>query len=844
MDLRVMKLKHLKKACKRAKRKYVTLWKTFAIIFLILTLILAPLCGIVKLAEGAVSAWLGGTFWELENRDENAIYYQADAINTQDISHQVMAEGAVLLKNEGNVLPLAAGAKISFSGNDGLKTALETEGFILAKDAASADTAVAEYDGTNIDTLQSLSDRRSAGSLKRLILLLTCNDASVLKGETCKADAVLWLGETPEIGAKAVAELLSGKVNPSGSLPNTLRYQTISKPYVIYDNGKGAYTLYREGIYVGYKYFETRYEDFVMNTGNPGSFAYENEVAYPFGYGLSYTSFAYSDFAVAYDEKTDKFTVTLTVTNTGAALGKETVQIYAQTPYTDYDKGNGVEKAAVTLVGFGKTKALAPGAAEKVTISVAKRDLASYDAYGAKTYIMDAGKYYLTAATDAHNAVNNILVAKGFEAGGDAALTHSWEQTSLDIKTYSVAKNGVYITNRLQSADPAVKWVSRQDWEGTMSVNPAIEMTDTLKSHLENSRYNPADYPVTPMPTLGAENGLKLQELIGLPFDDAKWQTLLDQLTFADMVRLLADNYNRALPIESVQAPGAYIKTVEELGLPSENILAATFNTDLINQMGKAIGNTCLTEGTVYLKAADGIAYSEDGFLAGKTCGVQVTGIQEKGVIITLPLLTRLSFDETLMGQSVWLSEQALRENYLRSVQYAIEQNATTAVALGNIRLGDTWTAAHKGLLTQLLRKEWGGNGVAQVADGFTAKMPVQDALLAGTTAFGEELSVAAWELRLWGNDPVIVSAMRSACHRNLYALANSSAMNGMGENTTVKTALPWFVLTCWIAAPVSVAVYIFFTIMWHRGKKKWKKTQEYLDYQTMKITLKEEKKK
>jgi beta-glucosidase len=850
MDLRAMKLKHLKKVSKQAKRKRVTLWKTFAIFFLVLTLLFAPLCVAVKLADNTFASWLGGTFWKLESRDENAIYYQADAVTLQELSHQVMAEGTVLLKNEGNALPLAAGAKISFFGNDQLKTTLETEGFILTKDPASGDTAVAEYDGTNIDTLQSLSDLKKAGSLKRIVLLLTGNDVSVLKDNSYGVDAVLWLGKTPEVGAKAVAEILCGKCNPSGSLPVTLSFENTPNPYAVYQGFEGGYALYREGIYTGYRYYETRYEDFVMGTGNPGSFTYENQVAYPLGYGLSYTSFAYSDFAVTYDKNTDKFEITLTVTNTGAALGKETVQIYAQTPYTDYDRENGVEKAAVTLVGFGKTTALAPGAAEKVTISVDKRDLASYDAYGAKTYIMDAGKYYLTAATDAHNGVNNILTAKGFEAGGDAALTHTWEQTALDIKSYSTATGGSYITNRLTDADPKVyadmdlKWVSRQDWEGTLSAqNPAISVTDTLKKDLQTSRYNPVDYPVTPMPTLGAENGLKLQQLIGLPFEDARWQTLLDQLSFGDMVALLTDNFGMHPAIESVQAPGAYTKAMNEMGLPAEGILAATFNTELIAETAKAIGNTCLTEGVVTLQGAEGICYSEDGFLAGKICAAQTAGLQEKGVILALPLLTRLSFDETLDGQSAWLNEQAAREIYLRAVQYAVQQNHATAITLGNTRLGGTWTAAQTGLLTHILQKEWGGSGVVGVGNVCTAKMPVQDALLAGTTAFGEELSVAAWELRLWGNDPVIVSAMRSACHRNLYALANSCAMNGIGENTTVKTCLPWFVLTCRIAAPVCLAACIFFVIMWHRGKKKWKKTQEYLDYKTMKTTLKEEKK-
>ena len=154
-----------------------------------------------------------------------------------------------------------------------------------------------------------------------------------------------------------------------------------------------------------------------MGTGNAGDYAYGDDVAFPFGYGLSYTDFAYSDLAVEYDAAADQFVLSVKVTNTGDTYtGKETVQVYVQSPYTDYDRENGVEKSSVALCGFGKTDLLAPGASETLTIRVDKRDIASYDAYGAGTYILDAGDYYLTVATDAHNAVNNILAAKGYTA--------------------------------------------------------------------------------------------------------------------------------------------------------------------------------------------------------------------------------------------------------------------------------------------------------------------------------------------------------------------------------------------------------------------------------------------
>ena len=693
MDLRAMKLKHLKKACKRAKHKYVTLWKTFGIFFLVMTLLLAPLCVAVKAADNALAAWLGGTFWELENRDEEAQYFKPDQLNPQELTHQVALEGITLLKNEDNALPLQSGAKISIFGEEGnLKTALESEGFTVNEQMESAsaygDAAVVLLPLENRELLQNLADLKKSGSLQKIILLLQGKlPLSFVKDNPYGVDGMLWIGEPGADGMQAVAELLSGKVNPSGSLPNTLTF----------------YTASAAGDCAGYRYFETQYADKMMNAG---AYSYENQVAYPFGYGLSYTSFAYSDFAVTYDEKTDKFAVTVTVTNTGKVPGKETVQVYGQSLYTH----EGVEKPTVTLVGFGKTKTIAPGASETLTIIVEQRVLTAYGVSG-----------YITVATDAHTGVNNILAAKGYEAEGDAALTYTWEQAPKSRVTPSKAANGT------------------------------------------TGRYNPGDYPVTPMPTLGAENGLKLFDMIGIPFEDARWQTLLDQLTFGDMVRLLADNYAVQLPIESVQAPGAGIKTMTEIGLPSEGILAATFNPQRIEEVANAVGNTCLTEGIAILQSAEKSSYSEDVFLAETISDAQSAGLQEKGVVTV----------------------------------------------------------------------------VCPASQAF-----VQDAILAGETLTGEWIPLAAWELSRWEQDPVIVSAMRSACHRNLYALANSSAMNGIGEATAVKACLPWFVLTCWIAAPVCFAGYIFFVIMWHRGKKKWKKSDAYLDYKTMKTTLKEERKK
>jgi len=997
MDERKQELKRLKKEHKRAKRKCVTLWKTFAILFLVLTLIFAPLSIVVKVFDNTMAAFFGGTFWKLVNEDENAVYFKSDFATNEEmaaygklICQQVEAEGAVLLMNENNALPLTSGVKVSCfsnssvnlvyggtgSGNidaskaDNLKGALEKAGFavneklwnfylsdeiakyarkgggmvslesakvsevpynlytdeVLNSVSAYGDAAIVvfsrvggegadmDFQDTNYlalnqdekDLLQGLSDMKKAGKVQKIIVLInTANALQVdfLKNNPYGVDAALWIGDVGITGVNAVAEILAGKVNPSGSLVDTYCYNNYAAPamqnfvsttYGGYDGSNipphaSTYMIYQEGIYVGYKYFETRYEDFVMGTGNAGNYAYGEDVAYPFGFGLSYTTFSYSDMAVVYNEKTDKFEVTVTVTNTGAVPGKETVQVYAQTPYTDYDKTNGVEKASVNLVGFGKTKLLEAGSAETITVFVDKRDLASYDAYGAKTYIMDAGSYYLTVATDAHNAVNNILCAKGFtkestqgrmDTDGNIALTYTWTQAELDAETYATSKNGTAITNQLSNADPnlyegvkeEVKWLSRQDWEGTFPKNIIqLQLTSMLIADLQDGQYDPADYPVTQMPTLGAENGLKLYDMIGLGFDDPKWQTLLDQLTFDEMVTMIGDSFHWRMPVESVQAPGTRDENgpqgltasllgssgtqLEATAFTSEDVMAATFNTELLYEVGKVIGNNCLAADVVCLYGPGSNThrtsyggrnfeyYSEDGFLAGKICAAEVLGIQDKGVDVVIKHFALNDCEQDRIGQAVWLNEQAARELYLRAFQYAFEDGKANGVMTAYTRWGAIWSGGMKGLMTNIMRKEWGNTGMSITDNVLTTYVTGVDGVLAGVSTYDAMMPYIVNELPKYENDPVVVSAMRRACHYNLYALANSSGMNGVGENTTIRVFETGMVVLCRILTVVFLAAYVFFAVMWRRGKKAWKKTEGYLDYRTLKNTLKEEKK-
>ena len=898
MDSRKQELKKLKKARRRAKRKYVSGWKALSVFSLVVALLFTPLCFGAKVLDNAVAAIFGGTFWKLTDEDKSAVPFPMDFTSHealtqygQQIQKQVAAEGTVLLMNENNALPLKAGAQVScffgstHHGDDALKAALEKAGFgvnqtllafyrggevtkyalqngmsptksirvpfslytdkVKSSVTAYGDAAIAVMDKNEVDLLQGISQLKKTGKVQKIVVLINTPkpiQLDFLKGNPYGVDAVLWIGDVCNMDA--VAEILTGKVNPSGSLAGTCCYDNSMQSLTPATLG-GNSILCREGIYTDYKYYETRYEDFVMDTGNPGSYVYGDTVAYPFGFGLSYTAFDYSHMGVTYDEKSDRFEVRVTVTNSGDVAGKETVQVYAQSPYTDYDKKYGVEKAAVNLVGFAKTGVLEPGKSVTVTVYIDKRDLASYDAYGKGTYMLDAGNYYLTVATDAHRAVNNILAAKGYtpvstngrmDDVGDAAFAYKWEQAELDADIYAVAKNGTPIFNRLACADPNrymdVKRLSRQDWEGTWP------KTSVVLQPVADGQYDPQQYPFVSMPTLGAQNGMKLYDLIGVEFDDLRWQTLLDQLTFDEMVAMVGDAFQWRMPVESVQAPGArdgrlgsglFDSYGEVTAFPSQAVMASTFHTELLYEVGKVIGNDCLNANVVCLYGLGGnlTEYSEDGFLAGKICAAQVRGIQDKGVDVAVE---GLPFD----GMRIWLDEQTARERYLQSLRYVLEEGR----AGGIMTAGTYWGTA---LLAELdiLRQEWGNHGMIMTGNG---ELPGVDGLLAGITAYSVMLPDIAKELSQYRDNPAVVSAMRQACHYNLYALVNSSGMNGIGAHTTVQIVEPMVLILFRVIALCGVVLFVIFAILWSRGKEKWKRTAAYLSYRTMKTTLREEK--
>ena len=750
------------------------------------------------------------------------------------------------------------------------------------------------------------AELKASGAVKSIVVLINSSNAlqvDFLKENEYDVDACLWIGGVGISGTNAVTDILAGKVNPSGSLVDTYCYDNYSSPamqnfvpttYAGYDgenipSSASTYMIYQEGIYVGYKYYETRYEDYVMGTGNAGDYAYGDDVAFPFGYGLSYTSYAYSGMTVNYNASTDQFEVKVTVTNTGDMAGKETVQVYSQSPYTDYDKANGVEKASVALCGFTKTGVLEPGQSETVTVYVDKRDLASYDTYGAGTYILDAGEYYLTVGTDAHDAVNNTLAAKGYtventdgrmDYDGSAELAYQWVQETFDDETYSTSLNGTEIVNQLSNADlnlyegteQTITYLSRSDWEGTWPTQILVlELTKQLIRDLQDIQYDPADYAAVDMPTLGADNGMTLYDMIGLDYDDAQWEKLLDQLTFDEMVTMIGDSFHWRMPVESVQAPGTRDEngpqglTASLLGsdasqmdataFTSEDVMAATFNTELMYQIGNVIGNNCLSADVVCLYGPGANThrtpyagrnfeyYSEDGFLSGEVCGAEVQGIQDKGVDVVLKHFALNDCEQDRLGQAAWVNEQAAREIYLKAFQKALEECGGNGVMTAYTRWGTRWSGGHYGLMTGIMRGEWGNQGMSITDNILVYYCNGVDLVMAGgVTTCDAMLPYVTNLLPKYEEDPVIVAAMREACHHNLYALANSSGMNGVGADTTIKVVQPVVITICQIIACAAAFFFLVFLGLWIWGSKKLKKTEEYAAWKAAKAEKKAKK--
>ena len=662
---------------------------------------------------------------------------------------------------------------------------------------------------------------KAQGFSKVIVLINSSNAMELGFLEDDSIDAALWIGSLGSTGFNAVGEILSGKVNPSGRLSDTYAYDLTTAPAYwnagdfTYSNLKHHYVEYAEGIYVGYRFYETRYVD--NTTGVCDEAAYAKAVQYPFGYGLSYTNFEQS---IADYKTTDSaIEMTVEVKNTGAVAGKDVVQVYYTAPYTI----GGIEKSHVVLAGFAKTSLLQPGASEKVTITFAPEDMASYDETGAKAYVLEAGTYQIKLMNNAHDVIDQ----REYEV--PATITYSGDNArSTDL---------VAATNEFEDVaqGQTKQYVSRADWEGTLPTartdgKTASAETVAAKENTPVYENNDSDQPITI-----ADHGLTLEDMTGLDYDDPKWNDLLEQLSVDDMTNMISNGGWSTPEVASVGKPAtndldgpaginSLVSNLKGVSFPSEVIVGSSWNTDLAQRFGTAFGAEAAANHVVGLYAPgmnihrtpfsgrNFEYYSEDGLLSGKMGAAMVQGVDSQGVYTYIKHFALNDQESNRLSISVWANEQSIREIYLKPFELSVKEGGTTAVMSSYSRLGNTWAGASKALLTDVLRNEWGFHGmvVTDSAMGNTSWMDINLALRAGG-----DMMLCLMGVKLDSSSNTAQQAMRRACHNILYTQANSIAIAAAVDNTPY-----WLILLAIVDSILLIAIVLLILKRIPAGKK------------------------
>lgn len=765
------------------------------------------------------------------------------------------------------------------------------------------------------DLINAAVTAKAANGGKVIVLL---NNASAMEVQEIEdnvgVDAILQVGLPGGYGFYGVADILSGAVSPSGHLTDTYAVKNASAPSAQNfgdlqwananpDISMNDAIVEAENIYIGYKYYETRYFDTVMGQGNAAStvgsstgsaWNYDDEVTYPFGYGLSYTTFEQTLDNLNVDLENETVTANVTVKNTGSVAGKDVVQLYVSLPYTDYDKEHGVEKAAVQLLDYGKTAELAPGASETVTITADMQNMASWDstadnAVGTKgCYILDAGDYWFTIGNGAHEAVNNVLAAEGQSVDGSADKAKSWTLDSFDDTTFATTKNGTAVENQLADMDinswlpGTATYLTRADWEGTFpktykNLTASDEMLDILDNDIYEINANGDPSTVT----FGADNGLTLADLKGVSdINDERWDMLMDEITLEECMIRTGFGGTSTKVIESIMSPeaiqndgpngfnsyplGQYANTDASTGDPcvvdandpnltykmgtmvNETVIAQTFNKDLAADYGRVIGNYSLWANTAIFwgigtnlhrlpyNARNHEYYSEDAVLTAGQGTAYAAAAMQYGVIIAPK---HLAFNDTEInrtGISVFMTEQQARENELRGTQGIVENAHVLGLMTAYNRVGITQDNAHTGLMKNILRNEWGFQGL--ISEDFIQNanyVVLKEAVLNGVTMScntGDNTMAAVsekypyWTVEAVSQDTTMMTALKQAMKYQNYALANSNAMDGMASSTRLVSVRTWYDNALVAVQVVFAALTVLAAAMYVLNDRKSKK--------------------
>lgn len=657
--------------------------------------------------------------------------------------------------------------------------------------------------------------------------------------------SVVWCPPAGQTGFSALGEVLAGETNPSGKTSDTF-LKDLTKS-VSYNNfGKFEYTNmadkaakykgftgddvtaipgfvnYSEGIYVGYKFYETASDEGLIN--------YDDTVAFPFGYGLSYTSFDQKLDSVKY--KGGKVTVTATVTNTGDKAGKDVVEAYYNPPYTD----GGIEKASKNLAGFEKTKELQPGESQKVTVKFDDDDMASYDYKGAKAYVLEKGDYDISIQSDSHHVIDHkAITVKDTVTYDSDSNTHNGDKT--------------VATNQFDDVAGDVTYLSRADhfanYKEATAAPTNFKMSDKAKeTFYNNSNYDPKkfDKDSDKMPTTGAKNGLKLSDMYGKDYDDADWDKLLDQLTFDDMDNLIANGGYGTQALKSVgkiqltdaDGPASLNNNftgVGSIGFPASTAFACTWNKDLAKQFGEMIGDMAhdmhvagwyAPAMNIHRNAFSGRTFeyfSEDSLLSGVMASSEISGAKSKGVYSFMKHFA-LNDQETKRTEMLctWTNEQAMREIYLKPFEMSVKEGGAQAVMSSFNYIGNTYAGADSALLQTVLRGEWGFKGfvLTDYFGGYGYQNADQE-VRAGNDSM---LATTKITNHITDKSATSVKAMRQAAHNILYTAANSwQYANGEPKVATPiwKTAM----YVAWGVVAVLVIGLEFLTIKRYLNRKK-----------------------
>lgn len=742
------------------------------------------------------------------------------------------------------------------------------------KDLPTQDGEGISFLALHQDEKDLLSMIQSSGKFNKTIVLINSAypmELGWLEENTYGVDAALWIGAPGLKGFEGVAQMLTGKADPSGRFVDTYAASSLSAPAVrnsgsfFFEGTTNPYIVQAENIYVGYKYYETRYQDWVLGVNNAAGTAgvytgdgtgwnYGAEMCYPFGYGTSYATFAQELLDAVWDRENHQVTATVKVTNVGYPEGshytgtsKSVVQLYAQLPY----QSGQAEKSAVQLIGFGKTGSLGAGESEEVSITVDDYLFATYDAKAANgadsgkqgCYVFDAGDYYFTVGDNAHDALNNALAAregenvaaklvdaKGVAVAGDASKARLVTLESTDNTTYATSQHsGEIVSNQYDDIDlnhfqsDAVTYLTRDDWNTYPVPYTGVTLTDEMSKLLGGEEYaKPADAPAYDSFTREAPVTLRLIDMKDVPFeDDETWNRFLDQLSLSDLSAIPGENFGQPA-IASIGKPAntntdgpggsqgnySYGSKASATQHVSEIVAAATWNQELLAQRGSFIAEDCLFSGTMQLWSPGANLhrtpfsgrnfeyYSEDSILSYLLSAVQTRAMQEKGLNASIKHFCANDQETNRTGLATLMNEQTFRQGPLKGFEGAFTEGGALGTMLSCSRVGLRLSYEDKATLTQVLRNEWGFQGVT-ITDSVKGaeNLPTIPCLIAGVDTFNADANRGT-EIKKYlasNQDGYVLQCLREANKRFYFAAVNSNLMNGLTAEVAVTGFVPWW---------------------------------------------------